>query len=240
MTIHSLPVLKDNYVYLLANDQGQCAVVDPGEAEPIARFLDQKRLQLGLIICTHHHADHIDGIKGLLDRHPGIPVWCSALDRDRIPLSTEGLKEELTYDCLGETLTVLHVPGHTQGQISIYLPNLGALFTGDTLFSGGCGRLFEGTPEEMFQSLQKIKGLPAHTRLYFGHEYTLRNIKFIEHELGHRTEDLINYEERCRTKIGQGLGTTPSTLAQELKINPFIQAKTVQEFRRWREARDHW
>lgn len=143
-------------------------------------------------------------------------------------------------ELFGEELNVLEIPGHTQGQIAYHLPKQNALFPGDTLFSAGCGRLFEGTPEQMFESLQKIKCLPASTQIYFGHEYTLRNLEFLKHNLPSIPEDVFEYEQHCKRKLHDGEPTSPTSLAQELKINPFIYSKTPEEFRDWRAARDKW
>jgi hydroxyacylglutathione hydrolase len=240
MVIHTLNVLKDNFVYILAADNGACAVVDPGEGTPVRKFLDHKRLRLTHILCTHHHLDHIGGIEQLA-RETQIEVWASRQDRERIPKVTRVVGEGEALELFGEPLKILDVPGHTLGQIAYHFPRIEALFTGDTLFSGGCGRLFEGTPEQMYSSLQKIKALPAATRIYFGHEYTLRNIEFIKHELGGSVpEELFDYEQRCRDNLAQGVATSPTTLAQELKINPFIYSKDVASFSKWREARNDW
>lgn len=239
MTIHTLTALKDNFVYVIAADNGACAVIDPGEATPVRKFIDHKRLRLTHILCTHHHHDHVDGI-AQLTREGHIEVWASRYDEKRIPKITRTVSEGDNLELFGESLKVLEVPGHTLGQIAYHFPKLEALFTGDTLFSGGCGRLFEGTPEQMFESLQKIKALPAATRIFFGHEYTLRNIEFIKHELGSIPEELFDYEQRCRDNLAQGVATSPTTLAQELKINPFIYSKDVQSFTKWREARNDW
>lgn len=239
MVIHTLHALKDNFVYVLAAKDGSCAVVDPGEAAPVRKFLDHKRLRLTTILCTHHHQDHIGGVEQL-SREGHIEVWASRHDQPRIPGVTRTVGEGDKLELLGEPLKVLDVPGHTLGQIAYHFPKLEALFTGDTLFSGGCGRLFEGTPEMMFASLQKIKALPAATRIYFGHEYTLRNIEFIKHQLGKVPEELFEYEQRCRDSLAQGQATTPTTLAQELKINPFIYSNDLSKFTEWREARNTW
>jgi hydroxyacylglutathione hydrolase len=239
MVIYTLPVLKDNFAYVLAAADGSCAVVDPGEAVPVRKFLDHKRLRLTHILCTHHHQDHIGGI-GPLAGEGAVEIWSSRYDQSRIPAVTRPVGEGEPLELFGEPLKILDVPGHTLGQIAFHFPRLEAIFTGDTLFSGGCGRLFEGTAEQMFKSLQKIKALPAATRIYFGHEYTLRNIEFIKHRLGSVPEDLFDYEQRCREGLARGTPTSPTTLAQELKINPFIYSKDVASFSQWREARNQW
>ncbi len=156
----------------------ECAIIDPGDAQPVESFLSAHGMRLHKILCTHHHWDHVTGVQELAKRH-GCEVWSSDPDFARI--------EGATRSVAGKTklwdyeIEVLAVPGHTLGQIAYYLPNIRALFPGDTLFSAGCGRLFEGTPEMMFHSLQKLAALPAETKVYFGHEYTLRNLDFVEH-----------------------------------------------------------
>lgn len=238
MQIYTLLALKDNFIYILARD-GQAAVVDPGDDGPVRKFLDHKRLTLKTILCTHHHQDHIGGVERLL-RDGEVEVWASEVDRERIPGVTRTVGEKDALKLFDEELRVLEIPGHTSGQIAFYFPNLDTLFPGDTLFSAGCGRLFEGTPEQMFQSLEKIKRLPASTLIYFGHEYTLRNLEFLKQELGTASEDLFEYEQSCKRRLRDGEPTSPTTLAQEIKINPFIYSANVEEFTKWRRARDLW
>lgn len=239
MIIHTLTALKDNFIYVLASPGGECAVVDPGDAAPVRRFLDLRKLRLTHVLLTHHHHDHIDGAAELA-ADAACEVWCSDHDRSRIPSATKSVGEGDSLELFGHAMRVLEVPGHTLGQIAYHWPKLEALFTGDTLFSAGCGRLFEGSYEQMYASLQKIKRLPAATRIYFGHEYTMRNIEFIKTRLGAVPEDLFDYEQRCRQALAHGQPTTPTTLAQELKINPFVYADSLASFSEWREARNHW
>jgi hydroxyacylglutathione hydrolase len=238
MIIHTLSALKDNFIYILEQN-GKAAVVDPGEALTVRKFLDFKKLHLEHILCTHHHSDHVAGISDLLTMG-SIKVWASRIDGEKISGVTDRVFEGETYSILGESFEVLEVPGHTLGQVSFHFPRLHSLFVGDTLFSGGCGRIFEGTLAQMFSSLQKFKKLPMATRIYFGHEYTLRNLEFIKHRLGNVPEDLFDYEEVCRENLGRGEPTTPTNLAQELKINPFLYSANLEDFSRWREARNHF
>lgn len=237
MTVHTLKALKDNYIYILSKD-GQAAVIDPGEAQPVIQYLDRHKLRLEKILCTHHHWDHVDGVAALVERY-GCEVLCSEYDLPRVPHATMGLKSEQTLTVLGSETTVLGVPGHTLGQIAYYFPLQNALFAGDTLFSGGCGRLFEGTFQQMFESLGKIKSLPIDTQLYFGHEYTLNNIRFIKSR-GVKDAFLDRYEEDCDKKLAHNMPVTPGLLATELKINPFLYAKDLNEFTQWRTARNTW
>lgn len=233
LKIHIIPALKDNYIYGLSDADGRLAVIDPGAAEPVIGFLNTSGFKLERILCTHHHWDHVNGIPELA-RQFGVPVWTSKVDASRIPFASKILKDG---DLLSEELRILEVPGHTLGQIAFWFPKLQALFVGDTLFSCGCGRLLEGSAEQMFESLQKIKKLPQNTRIYFGHEYTLRNIGFVVQH-GGLDDFLKTYQHECEAKVAAGQPTTPGILATELRINPFLKAGSLAEFRKWREARD--
>jgi hydroxyacylglutathione hydrolase len=198
--IKILPILafKDNYIWCLINEQTKhCIIVDPGEAKPVLTQLKQLNLTLDAILITHHHWDHVTGVPELA-KLTGAPVWCSAVDRERITGATvvvSGL--ERLWDLEVEILTV---PGHTQGQIAYYFPRLEALFPGDTLFSAGCGRLFEGTPDQMFASMRKLAALPPETKVYFGHEYTLNNLDFVaKYEAAFRPVVETSGTVRCST-----------------------------------------
>lgn len=241
MNIIALPALTDNYIWLLHNGQ-QAVVVDPGEAAPVIDALHQYNLQLSAILVTHHHADHVEGIKALrvyLQRgHSGGDgkVWGPATEDIAQPY--EGLKEGCTLRLLGMDITVLDVPGHTAGHIAYYVPAQpgvdGAkglkglaepvVFTGDTLFSAGCGRLFEGTAKQMEVSLAKLAALPAATRVYCAHEYTLSNLEFA-HAVEPDNDAVMAYMAHCRQLRGQNIPTLPSTIAQELLINPFLRTQ---------------
>ncbi len=236
LTIFSLPALKDNFIYALS-DGKSCAVIDPGEAAPVEKFLQENNLQLSTILCTHHHWDHVSGIKELRAKH-NCEVLCSEYDYSRIVGVTRALAERETI--LGSAIEILPMPGHTLGQVAFYIPESGTLFTGDTLFSAGCGRLMEGTPSQMFASLARLKQLPADTKIYFGHEYTLRNLDFVEKYSAAPPADVSTYRQACETKLALGQPTTPTTLATELKVNPFLIAKDVAEFTKWRELRNSW
>ncbi len=234
LRIAAIPALRDNYIYALIHADGRCAIVDPGSAEPVRQFLRSENLRLGAILCTHHHHDHVAGVPELVDQFD-VPVWTSRLDHARIPHASQVVGEGASYEILDEELYIFDLPGHTLGQIAYYLPQQAALFAGDTLFSCGCGRLFEGTFEQMFVSLQKIAKLPPNTQLYFGHEYTLRNLQFLT-DSGVESPALARYREACESKPV----TTPGNLRTELELSPFLQAKTVAEFRAWRERRDKY
>ncbi len=239
LKIYTLNVLKDNFVYVIANSNNQSVVVDPGDAKPVENFLDERQLKLIAILCTHHHADHVNGVASLVNRYNCV-VYGSRYDMKRLPVKTQPLDEGVDIELLGESLRVLEVPGHTLGQIAFYFPSNESLFVGDTLFSGGCGRLFEGTAEMMYSSLAKIKALPPSTKIYFGHEYTLRNLEFVKTHKAAPTAALKHFYNQVQKKIDCGQPSSPTLLADELTINPFLSARSVEEFSYWRALRDHW
>ena len=235
LTIDVIPTLKDNFSYLL-HDHRIGAIIDPGEVDPIVRHLEKRKIDLDLILCTHHHWDHVGGAQELARRFD-CPVAASTWDHDRIVACSMSFGDDETFSFAGTSIRVLHVPGHTSGQISYYLSDQGALFVGDTLFSLGCGRLFEGTPEQMFQSLKRISALPPETEIYFGHEYTLRNSEFAV-QLQPGNAELKSYLEQVRTKLASGQPSTPAILATELRINPFLNTDSLEEWTQRRHLRN--
>jgi hydroxyacylglutathione hydrolase len=218
INVTPIPAFQDNYIWLLDNTSS-AVVVDPGDAGPVLRYLDANRLRLSAILATHHHADHIGGVGALLARFP-VPVFGPA--GEDIAQLTVRLKEgdEITVPGLDLKFSVLDVPGHTAGHIA-YFGN-GMLFCGDTLFACGCGRLFEGTPEQMTSSLSKLAALPGDTRVYCGHEYTLANIRFAQ-AVEPGNDALAERKQRETEKREKGLPTLPSTIALERKTNPFLR-----------------
>ncbi|MGZ3722582.1 MAG: hydroxyacylglutathione hydrolase [Bdellovibrionales bacterium] len=238
LKIHVIRALEDNFIYALSDKQGRCAVVDPGESAAVINFLEKENLKLTHILCTHHHWDHVDGVPDLVAKF-NVPVMASHSEFTKVPNATESLKEGEKYNLLGAAMQVIEVPGHTLGQICFWFPEMHAVFVGDTLFSCGCGRLFEGTYEQLFHSLGKISQLPSDTEIYFGHEYTMRSIKFLEDQ-GVKSPALEKYKAVTSAKIAEGLPSTPTQLATELDLNPFLKAKTVEELKHWREARNNW
>jgi len=221
MNLIPLPAFQDNYLWLLHDGQ-RALVVDPGDAEPVRKFLTERGLQLEAILVTHHHPDHIGGVDALRDA-TGAPVFGPA--RERIPEPLQRLAEGDRIEVLGLAFEVLEVPGHTAGHIAYFCKDVdGAplLFCGDTLFSGGCGRLFEGTPAQMLDSLGKLAALPGHTRVCCTHEYTLSNLKFATAvEPGNMRLD--HYRQQCEQRRSRGEPTLPSTIAVERDINPFLR-----------------
>jgi hydroxyacylglutathione hydrolase len=209
---------KDNYVWTLRTAT-HAAVVDPGEAGPVLEYLTRERLELSAILATHHHADHVGGIAELLRKYP-VPVYGP---RDE-PIATLTHPvhggDEVNIPQLGLRFSVLDIPGHTRAHIAYY--GAGALFCGDTLFACGCGRLFEGTAEQMYASLEKLRALPDETRVYCGHEYTLANIAFAK-AVEPDNAALQRREQRDRRLREAGKPTLPSTLGEEKATNPFLR-----------------
>ncbi|WP_420563365.1 hydroxyacylglutathione hydrolase [Thalassobaculum sp.] len=218
-----VPALSDNYVYLLHDAaSGATAVVDPGEAAPVEAALAERGWKLTHILNTHHHADHIDGNETLKAKHGATLVGPTA-ETSRIPDMDVTLAEGDTYDFAGHTIQVFDTPGHTTGHISLYIADSDALFPGDTLFSLGCGRMFEGTPAQFWDSLSKLRKLPDATYIYCGHEYTASNAKFALSIDG--GNDALKARAKEIEKLrANGEPTIPSLLGQEKAINPFLRA----------------
>jgi hydroxyacylglutathione hydrolase len=257
MQVNRLPALSDNYIFLLyARNQNIAAVVDPAEAQPVLRCLEELGAKLVAIFNTHHHMDHVGGNRQLIQHFPDVRVYGGDRDRGRIPgqqvFCSEGDKVEFA-DRIGE---VLFVPGHTSGHIAYYFPpevdgEAGDLFCGDTLFAGGCGRLFEGTPTQMVDSLSKLRNLPDNTRVWCAHEYTLKNLQFA------LTVDAQNLDLQARFADVQAArerkeATVPSLLGVEKRTNPFLRweeptlqaavksSEPVQAFSRLRGMKDRF
>jgi hydroxyacylglutathione hydrolase len=221
LKVSPIPAFNDNYIWLLETTGQSCAVVDPGEPEPVIEALDQRGLQLDAILVTHHHADHIGGIPTLLKRWPAQVI---GPDDPRVGrcdrVVEEGGVAELST--LGLRFKVIEVPGHTRSHIAYF--GHGALFCGDTLFSVGCGRLFEGTPEQMQSSLDKLAHLPPDTKVYCAHEYTQSNCTFalaVEPE-NHELRKLAKWVDARRK---EGAMTLPTTLGRECAVNPFLRTR---------------
>ena len=223
MELIALPAFQDNYFWML-HDGRQALVVDPGQAEPVHAALRQRGLTLASILVTHHHADHTGGVAEL---HASTGAAVCGPARERIPQPFRPLRGGDHVQSLGLDFRVLDVPGHTAGHIAYFTADMNGaplLFCGDTLFSGGCGRLFEGTPAEMLASLDALAALPSPTRVCCAHEYTLSNLRFARVvEPSNRV--LTDYEHDCQQLRAQGLPTLPSTIERERAINPFLRSR---------------
>lgn len=216
-----IPAFSDNYIWLLREGR-DAVVVDPGDADPVIAFIEHERLALRAIVTTHHHPDHVGGVPALLARGE-VPVFGPA--RETIPGRTHALAEGdvIVLPGIGRELRVLDVPGHTAGHIA-YVGDAGdpVAFVGDTLFAGGCGRLFEGTPQQMAASLRKLAALAPATAVYCAHEYTLSNLRFAEAVEPH-SASLRARIAREQGKRDRGVPTVPSTIGEELETNPFLR-----------------
>ena len=219
----AIPAFTDNYLWLL-HDGSNALVVDPGDAAAVLRTLREHNLRLQHILVTHHHADHTGGVDALREAC-GAAVCGPATER--IPQPFKPLTDGDKVHALGLEFTVIDVPGHTAGHIAFYAPNMNGkplLFCGDTLFSGGCGRLFEGTPAQMLASLDKLAALPGNTVVCCTHEYTLSNLRFAV-AVDPANDALAAYQATCIGVRDRNLPTLPTTIAQELLINPFLRTR---------------
>ena len=229
LSISPISAFSDNYIWCVAR-HGEAIIVDPGDAAPVLQHLKEMGLTLSAIIITHHHYDHVNGIELLLEHYPNIPVYgpenqCASIGYR--------LKHDDCITLLNQTFKILAVPGHTLDHIAYYLEDADsgpALFCGDTLFAGGCGRLFEGTPEQMLTSLGLIQALPANTAIYCAHEYTVNNLRFAR-EVEPDNSELLARFENAQAMRTDNIPTVPSKLALELLTNPFLRTdnSAVQE-----------
>jgi hydroxyacylglutathione hydrolase len=225
--LHALPAFSDNYIWMLHDGQ-EAWVVDPGDAAPVQRALSDKGLKLAGILVTHHHADHVGGLAALLPQLRG-PIYSPA--GEAMPVETHPLFDGDVVQIFGSSFEVMDVPGHTAGHIAYVergastSPNTAQgpiLFCGDTLFSGGCGRLFEGTPAQMHHSLGRLAALPPNAQVCCTHEYTLSNLRFaMAVEPGNA--DLQAYQRNCEALRAAGQITLPSSIGLERQINPFLR-----------------
>jgi hydroxyacylglutathione hydrolase len=224
--VQIIRALQDNYCYLIRRKGSkQCAVVDPAEARPINEELKRRNLQLSLILNTHHHHDHVGGNSELVDQWQP-EVYCSQIDFKRVPCATRGMADGEKFVFEGIEFETLAIPGHTQGQVAFFLPSAGFVFVGDTLFSMGCGRLFEGTAADMLASLNRLIKLPLQTQLFFGHEYTERNGAFAR-DLEPDNQAINDRLRETREALARGLTPTPPTIESELKVNPFLRPSSL-------------
>ena len=237
--IEIIPCLQDNYSYLIIDEnKNNACVVDPSEAKPIINFIEKENINLKYILNTHHHFDHIGGNIELKKKYDSIVVGYK-YDAERIPKINVLVEDNQIWKEDNFEAKIIHIPGHTTGHIAFYFFNEKIIFTGDTLFSLGCGKIFEGTYKEMFESLSKIKNLPEDTKIYCGHEYTLQNSKFcIKHDP--QNQDLQNKITKINEKLKNNVPTIPSILKDEKECNIFLRAKNVESFSKLRDLKDNF
>ena len=243
-SLHALPVLQDNVIWIWVRG-AEAVVIDPAVAPPVRAWLEERQLSLAAVLQTHHHADHIGGTPELLQRWPEAEVIASADDRERIPFQTMPVRGGGHITVLGETVEVLDVAAHTRAHIAFFLPKpQGAeigplLFCGDTLFSGGCGRLFEGSAEQMHQALQKLAELPEATLVCCAHEYTEANLQWAVAQRPNNTVLVERYRE-VRSLRAKGELSLPSSIGMERRTNLFMQAASAAELAVLRQHKDQW
>ncbi len=238
--IFGLPVLQDNIIWLWVRNKS-VVVVDPAIAGPVIDWIRQRDLDLFAIFQTHHHEDHIGGTQKLINEWPKVKVIASGREKKRIPMQNFSVNDGDTINILNKEFKIIEVVGHTNSHISFYSKDFQnpILFVGDTLFSGGCGRIFEGTHKQMFDSLRRISLLPIDTIIYCAHEYTKSNLLWaLEMSPSNQfiKEKLLEVEQ----KINSNKLTLPTTLEDEMNINLFLKAKNLKEFSYLRAKKDNW
>ncbi len=239
MKIRIIKCLDDNYSYILINEKNNNAcIIDPSESKPLIKFIEKYQINLKFILNTHHHHDHVGGNKYLKNKY-NCKVVGFKDDKKRIPEIDILLEDRENWKAGEFNAKVYHTPGHTSGHICFHFPEEKILFTGDTLFSLGCGRIFEGTYDQMFKSLNIIKSFPRDTKLYCGHEYTLNNYNFcITNDK--KNNDLLKRFDEIKIKLNNGEPTIPTTLEEELKCNIFLRAKDIDTFTKLRNLKDNF
>lgn len=234
--LQPIPAFNDNYIWLLAQD-GKAWVVDPGEAAPVLAALQTSKLTLAGILITHHHPDHTGGVKALLKDFP-VPVF-GPENSPATDLIDNPLKDKESIRIGTWQFSVMEIPGHTLDHIAFYCAAEKILFCGDTLFSAGCGRVFEGSYEQMYLSLSKLSALPDDTKVCCAHEYTLSNLRFaITTEPSN--QDIIEYRNYCEILRAKNQPTLPSSIEQEKRINPFLRCKDLAHFSERRELKNNF
>jgi len=237
--IIGLRVLNDNVIWLWVKDKS-VVVVDPSVHEPVIKYINENNFHLEAILQTHHHSDHIGGTKTLIERWPNVKVIASSKEKKRIPFQNISVEDGETLSILGEEVKIIEVLGHTSSHIAFFLNGENpVLFIGDTLFSGGCGRIFEGTYQQMYSSLERIKSLPKNTLIYCAHEYTKANILWALN-LKPKDQDIKNKLTEVEKKLSVNELTIPFLLDEEMKINLFLRARNLEEFTFLRANKDLW
>jgi hydroxyacylglutathione hydrolase len=239
MRVQIIPCLQDNYSYLIIDEYNNTAcVIDPSEADPVIEYLENNKIKLKFILNTHHHYDHVGGNQKLKEKYGANIIGYNG-DKARIPGINILVNDQETWIYENFEAKVIHVPGHTLGHICFYFYKEESIFTGDTLFSLGCGRIFEGTHSQMFDSLMKLKELPQNTKVFCGHEYTKINSNFcVTHDKNNKNlKAKINDMDM---KIKNNLPTIPSTIKDELECNIFLRSGNVEAFSKLRDLKDNF
>ena len=239
MKIQIIPCLQDNYSYLIIDEENNTAcVIDPSEATPIIEYLENNKIKLEFILNTHHHYDHVGGNQRLKEKY-GASVVGYRKDKKRIPEIDILLDDQEIWIHQNFETKIIYIPGHTLGHICFYFYKEQSVFTGDTLFSLGCGKIFEGTYSQMFNSLMKFKELPQDTKVYCGHEYTKKNSDFcLTHDANN--ENLKTKIDIIDEKLKSGLPTIPSTIKDELECNIFLRSSNLETFSKLRDLKDNF
>jgi hydroxyacylglutathione hydrolase len=239
VTASPVPILKDNYAWLLRDsDTGATAIVDPADAQPCIEAVEKAGGRLDLILLTHHHADHVAGVDEVRARFH-CPVVGATADRHRLPRLDQAVAEGDSVRLGNAAAQVIETPGHTIGQINYFFPDGDLLLSGDTLFSLGCGRLSEGTPDQMYASLRKLAALPADTQVCCGHEYTESNARFAL-AVDPDNRDLHAFVAKVEQLRAAGQPSVPSVLSEEMKANPFLLAPDAATFASLRSRKDRF
>jgi hydroxyacylglutathione hydrolase len=239
MEIKIIPCLQNNYSYLIIDKKNNTAcVIDPSEAEPVIKYLENNKIKLKFILNTHHHHDHVGGNQELKKKYGACVIGYKG-DKERIPEIDILINNQETWIYKNFEAKIIHIPGHTLGHICFYFHKEESVFTGDTLFSLGCGRIFEGTYSQMFNSLMKLKELPQNTKIYCGHEYTKKNSDFcIVHDANNK--NLKAKINDIDIKLKAGLPTIPSTIKDELECNIFLRSNNLESFSKLRDLKDNF
>ena len=238
MKVEIIKCLEDNYSYLIIDeDSRQACVIDPSEPEPIINFVEKNNINLKFVLNTHHHFDHIGGNKDLKKKYD-VKVVGFIEDKNRIPEIDISLKDKQVWKYKKFEAKIFHIPGHTRGHICFYFFKEKIIFSGDTLFSLGCGRIFEGTYQQMYESLKKLKNLPRDTKVYCGHEYTLQNSLFCS-KYDKKNKKLEKKISEINDKLKKNLPTVPSTIGEELTYNIFLRAQNLEDFSKLRDLKDN-
>ena len=239
MEVKIIPCLEDNYAYLLIDNTNNTAcIIDPSEASPIINYLEKNKIKLSFILNTHHHYDHVGGNKKLKEIY-GAKVIGYIGDKERIPEIDIIVKNNQIWKEKNFEAKIIHIPGHTKGHICFYFFNEKKIFSGDTLFSLGCGKIFEGTYAQMFESLNFFKSLPYDTNIYCGHEYTLKNSEFCL-KYDPNNKNLKKKIEKIKEKLNRNLPTLPTTIKDEIECNIFLRSENLENFSKLRDLKDNF